>query len=95
ISPGALSQSVTITAVAPVGTQRAVRLQPEGLNFNGPAYLTMSYAQCSLLGSLLPKRIAYTTDLFQILEYLLSLDNIFSKKVTGRVRHFSHYAVAW
>jgi hypothetical protein len=95
IAPGSLSGPVTITAVAPTGTQRAVRFRPEGLNFNGPAYLTMSYAQCSLLGTLLPKRIAYTTDLFQILEYLLSLDNILSKKVTGRIRHFSHYAVAW
>jgi hypothetical protein len=31
----------------------------------------------------------------QILEYLLSLDNLWRKKVTGRLDHFSEYAVAW
>jgi hypothetical protein len=55
----------------------------------------MSYANCNLLGLLLPKRIAYTTSGLQILEYLLSFDNLFAKKVTGRVNHFSDYAIAW
>ena len=55
----------------------------------------MSYANCNLLGSLLPKRIAYTNNLLEILEYLISLDNIFLKKVTGKLDHFSGYAIAW
>jgi len=73
----------------------AVKFQPEGLQFKVPAALSMSYANCSLLGKLLPKRIAYTTDNLQILYYLLSLDNLFTKYVTGQVNHFSDYAIAW
>lgn len=96
IPAGALDQPTSITAT--LDTQRGVNgisFQPEGLRFATPASLTMSYANCSLLGSLLPKRIAYTTNLLNIVEYLLSLDNIFTKKVTGRVPHFSEYVIAW
>jgi len=95
VPPFALSQRVTITATAPVGTVNLVEFEPHGLRFNRSAMLTMSYSNCSLLGVLLPKRIAYTNDLLQILEYLLSLDDLLGKKVTGRVNHFSGYAIAW
>jgi hypothetical protein len=97
IPPGALSQPVMITAEAPVGTTNSVSLQPHGLVFahGRPAALTLSYANCSLLGRILPKRVAYTTDLLQILNYLLSLDDPFHKRVTGEIEHFSRYAVAW
>ena len=95
VPPGALSTYVTITATLSADTVNAITFKPEGLQFQKPAYLTMSYANCNLLGRLLPKRVAYTTDAYQILEYLLSLDNLFAKQVTGQVHHFSHYAVAW
>jgi hypothetical protein len=96
IPAGALDKATSITAS--LDTQRGVngiRFQPEGLKFATPAYLTMSYANCNLLGSLLPKRIAYTTDLLDVVEYLLSLDNILTRKVTGRVPHFSEYVISW
>ena len=93
--PGALTQSVTIRAEAPSDYVNSVRLYPEGLRFNSAASLTMSYANCNLLGRLLPKRIAYTTEGLNILSYLLSIDNILKKNVTGRLEHFSRYAVAW
>jgi len=95
VPPGALSTYVTITATLSADTVNAITFKPEGLQFQRPAYLTMSYANCNLLGRLLPKRVAYTTDAYQILEYLLSLDNLFAKQVTGQVHHFSHYAIAW
>lgn len=96
IPPGALLQPVTITMIQPTGLGvNAVKLQPEGLRFLTPAALTMSYSNCSLLGKLVPKRIAYTTDSLQILYYLISLDNLLSKYVTGKVDHFSDYVVAW
>lgn len=96
IPPRALSVPTTITMTQPTGDGvNAVRFAPEGLRFERPASLTMSYSNCNLLGWLLPKRIAYTTERLQILYYLLSLDNIFSKRVTGRVDHFSDYVVAW
>jgi hypothetical protein len=96
VPPGALLSPTTITMTAPTGMGvNAVRFQPEGLRFARSAALTMSYSNCSLLGNLLPKRIAYTDDNLNILYYLLSLDNLLSKKVTGKVNHFSDYVVAW
>jgi hypothetical protein len=96
VPPGALSAPVTITMTAPTGLGvNAVEFKPAGLRFNLPAVLTMSYSNCSLLGKLLPKRIAYTDDNLNIISYLLSLDNLLSKNVTGKVNHFSDYVVAW
>ncbi|SRR5258705_3002324 len=96
IPSGALAQPTTITGTLDTGRGvNGIRFQPEGLRFASPASLTMSYANCSLLGSLLPKRIAYTTNLLDVVEYLLSLDNLFTKKVTGRVPHFSEYVISW
>lgn len=96
IPAGALSQPTTIAMVQPTGDHvNAVRFHPAGLQFAKPAYLTMSYANCSLIGSLLPKHIAYVDDNLNILYYLLSLTNIFNQTVTGQVNHFSEYAMAW
>ena len=96
VPPGALAAPTTITMTLPTGLGvNAVRFQPEGLKFARPASLTMSYSNCNLLGKLLPKRIAYTDDNLNILSYLLSLDNLFAKRVTGQVNHFSDYVVAW
>jgi len=96
IPPGALSAPTTITMTAPTGRGvNAVEFAPAGLQFARPASLTMSYSNCSLLGTLLPKRIAYTSSSLDVLYYILSLDNIFSKRVTGQVNHFSNYAIAW
>ena len=97
VPANALAAPVLISAEAPVGTVNSVKLQPEGLQFASgkPAKLTLSYANCPLLGSLLPKRIAYTTDLLAILSYVASLDDLLGRKVTGSLEHFSRYAVAW
>jgi len=95
IPAGALASPTTITAVVAPGTVNAVRFEPAGLEFRRTAYLTMSYANCDLLGSLAPKRIAYTTDALDILEYLRSADNVFAQQVTGELYHFSEYAIAW
>lgn len=95
IPDSALDTAVTITAVAPSDTVNAVRFQPEGLHFQQKAQLTMSYANCNLLGSLVPKQIAYTDSTLQIIDYLPSVDDFTSQTVTGRVRHFSEYALAW
>jgi len=96
IPPGALSEPVKITMTVPTGRGvNAVEFAPEGLQFARSASLSMSYANCSLLGNLLPKRIAYVSDNLDILYYILSLDNLFGKRVTGQVSHFSDYVVAW
>jgi len=97
VPPGALSYSVAMTADAPRDTVNSIRFEPQGLQFvaGHPARLTMSYANCPLLGRLLPKRIAYTTDRLRILEILVSLDNGLLQKVSADVNHFSRYAIAW
>jgi hypothetical protein len=95
VPPGALSGPVTITATAPSSTTNRVEFQPHGLTFARPAALTMSYANCGALARLLPKRIAYVDSQLNILEFLLSVDVLWQQKVTGRLDHFSEYAVAW
>ena len=94
IPPGALDHPVFIRGEAPSDSVNSVRLYPEGLRFERPAALTMSYANCGLVTWLLP-RIAYTTDGLQILYFIPTLGNLFTKHVTGQVEHFSRYAVAW
>ncbi len=97
IPPGALTKNTVITAEIVLDSVNSVRLLPEGLRFASgkPASLTMSYANCSLVARLLPKKIVYTTERLQLLEILRSVDNILAKKVTAPLEHFSRYAVAY
>jgi hypothetical protein len=95
VPAGALSSNVTITAYAPSDRYNRIEFSPSGLQFATSASLTMSYANCNLLGVLLPKHIAYVDDNLNILYLLQSIDNIGAQKVTGQVQHFSDYAVAW
>jgi hypothetical protein len=94
---GALSQTITITAEVVSDSVNSVRLLPEGLRFNRgkPARLTLSYANCSLVSRLLPKKIVYTNERLRILDILLSIDNILTQKVSASLEHFSRYAVAY
>jgi hypothetical protein len=92
---GALSAPVTITADAPSDNVNRVVFEPEGLRFRQSASLTMSYANCHGLGMLLPKHVAYTNDLLQILYLVTSIDNLGARQVTGQIDHFSDYAIAW
>ena len=93
IPAGALSRNYTIRAEQVTHRVNSVRFSPEGLKFAKPAKLTLSYANCSPL--LLLKRVVYTDELLRILELIPSLDNLRTKTVTGDIRHFSRYAVAW
>ena len=97
IPAGALGHPVLITADAPVGTVVSVRFKPEGLKFapGHPAQLTLDYHSCPLVRNLIPKRIAYTTESLDILSFLLSVDDLLHWRVSGKVEHFSRYAVAW
>lgn len=95
IPAGALENWVRITAHMPTSRQNRVEFWPHGLEFEKTTFLTMSYANCDLLGILLPKKIAYTDGGLNILYLLQSIDNIFTKKVTGKLNHFSDYAISW
>jgi len=93
IPAGALGRDYTIRAEQVTYRVNSVRFSPEGLRFAKPAKLTLSYSNCSPL--LLLKRVVYTDELLRILELIPSLDDLRTKTVTGDIRHFSRYAVAW
>ena len=95
VPAGALDRWVRITAEVISDDVNSIRFSPEGLEFDRSASLTMSYANCNVLGILLPKQIVYTSEGLNILELIPSLDNVFQKKTTGRIDHFSRYAVGW
>jgi hypothetical protein len=93
IPRGALRKKTTITAEQMPGRTNSLRFSPEGLQFQRPAALTMSYKNCVVV--LLPKKIAYTDESLNILEVLRSLDLFKKKIVTAPIDHFSRYAVTW
>jgi hypothetical protein len=93
IPAGALSRDYSIRAEQVTYRVNSVRFSPEGLKFAKPAKLTLSYSNCSAL--LVLKRVVYTDELLRILELIPSLDDLRTKTVTGDIRHFSRYAVAW
>ncbi len=95
IPPLALSRPVKITLVVPSDTVNVIQFQPEGLVFNVPLRLTMSYVNCNVGMSTDPRKIAYTNDSLAILEYEPSVDDAVGKKVTAPLTHFSAYAVSW
>jgi hypothetical protein len=96
IPPGALDRYVTITATVPRDSRATyVQFEPHGLQFERPTALTMSYSNCGLLSSP-PKQIVYVDENkdLQILEALPSIDDRWRRRVTGKVDHFSSYAVS-
>jgi hypothetical protein len=93
IPQGALSSSVKITGEQMKGKTNSVRFSPEGLHFENPAVLTMTYDNCALV--LVQKKIVYTDENLKVLEVLNSLDLFRSKSVSAPIDHFSRYAVAY
>jgi hypothetical protein len=94
IPADALQSDVTIQAEQVPGQTNSVRFSPEGLQFEKPASLTLSYSNCSILLSVL-KKVAYTDEQLRILDLLPSIDLRLDRAVTASISHFSRYAVAW
>jgi hypothetical protein len=93
IPRNALNSRMRITGEQIPGKTNSVRFSPEGLEFERPAVLTMTYNNCVLV--LLQKKIVYTDEKLKVLEVLRSLDLFRSKTVTAPIDHFSRYAVAY
>jgi hypothetical protein len=94
---GALKSYTRISATAPKGNTVLVDFQPHGLKFAVPTALTLSYRECGLVGNLLGGLVldvVYVDDKQSILEVLPSLNDLLGQRVTGRVDHFSGYALA-
>lgn len=91
IPPYALSQNTTITATAPAGRMLRIDFEPEGLRFERPTALTMSYRACANPPAL--PRVVYIDDQLRLLEILPSVNSLFTRSVTAKLNHFSGYAV--
>ena len=96
IPRGALRRSTEITmSVVPDRGVNAVQFEPEGLQFDRPAELTMTYANCDIRGDAKSYRIAYVDDdSLNILYFLRSGDDVHGRRISGLIEHFSTYAVA-
>ncbi|HVH09033.1 MAG TPA: hypothetical protein VM736_04480 [Gemmatimonadales bacterium] len=95
IPPGALGQTVTIQAsIVASSIGNVVAFQPNGLVFQKPVALSISYANCSVLSPLFLVVVQVDSS-FQILQFLETTNDLTTLQVTGVVRHFSNYAVAW
>jgi hypothetical protein len=93
IPAGALDRDTEIIAEQIRGSTNSIRFSPEGLVFQRPAVLTMSYENCALV--LVRKKIVYTGEDLKIREILRSLDLFRARIVSAPIDHFSRYAVAW
>src|SRR3954468_19083413 len=93
IPPGALAEEQVIVGKAPTSSLVDVEFEPEGLLFQRPAQLTLSYKGCAVpAGDLL---VAYLGSGNRILELPVSHDQRSYSEVTGEIHHFSRYAVAY
>lgn len=95
VPAGALDSTVTITAVIVSENVNRIHFSPDGLVFNTPAWLTMSWANCGPTLLPTPKVIAHVSSLLTILDVLKGVNNPPSQTVTSGVPHFSDYAVSW
>ena len=93
VPPGALSQTVKITATRLSASVAQVDFQPHGLRFAKPAALRLTYDHCTVS----PKNVqsvVYVNDGMDILEAPRSIDDQKADQVTAWINHFSGYAVA-
>jgi hypothetical protein len=93
IPRNALRAPTVITAERPTGNAATVRFSPHGLEFERSATLTMDYSHCSDTNR--RKRMVYTDEQLNILEYPISRDDPRNDELEARIDHFSRYAVAY
>jgi hypothetical protein len=93
IPRGALTEEQLIVGRAPTSSLVDVEFEPEGLRFQQPAQLTLSYKGCDLPTSNL--LMAYLGTGNRILELPVSQDHRQYFEVSGEINHFSRYAVAY
>ena len=106
VDTAVLSDTVTITAVAPADTVRWVRFEPDGLRFrtNGAgwsAVIYTTYKDCGVPSNN-DLRIAQVNGQLGILAYLETFVHMRknpwsngNQYVAGILHHFSQYAVSW
>lgn len=102
-----LSDSVEITMQVGGDSSRSVTFLPEGIQFQSarPSLLTLAYNGCEFpedsvgnpAGHIPPSSIGivYVGNDQQVLEFLPATIDTAANTVSGSLRHFSRYAVAW
>lgn len=93
VPPNALSTLTWITMEVPSSSINRVVFGPDGLTFRNAAYLTMSYANCSVKPDA-QQQIVYINDQGRIVETTQSVSDPLTQTVTGKVTHFSDYALS-
>ena len=94
IPRGALTEEQVIVGRAPTSSLVAVDFEPEGLQFQRPAELTLSYDKCDVPARLDPL-LVYLGRGNRILELPVSRVDEAVSEVIGEIHHFSRYAVAY
>jgi hypothetical protein len=93
IPRGAVREPVRISAVAPSGSYAQIKLEPEGLQFERPVSLVMSYDGCRVQD--MPNlRIVYVNEDLEILTILPTVRNTWNETATTQLDHFSRYMLA-
>jgi hypothetical protein len=106
VPANALLDSVEITMSVGTDSARSVTFLPEGLQFqsNRPSTLTLSYTGCEFPEDSLGNPaghipggagIAYVGNDQSILEFKAGTIDTLANTISGKLRHFSRYAVAW
>lgn len=89
----ALRAPTRISASAPRGQYVEVQFQPEGLRFERPVAIALSYKHCGLVRGIFLK-VVYVDSQRSILQVLPSLPDLFNRRVFGKTDHFSGYMLA-
>jgi hypothetical protein len=94
IPRGALVREELVVAEAPTNTLVELEFSPDGLIFDSPASVMLSYRRCQV-----PARadllMAYLGQGNRVLELPPSWDDKADSRVIGEIGHFSRYAVAY
>jgi hypothetical protein len=94
IPKGALDQEQLIVAEAPTTSLVDIRFSPEGLQFQKPAQLTLSYKGC-VRPTNSDFLVAYLSQQNKVLELPPSHDQRSDDAVEADIGHFSRYAIVW
>ena len=94
IPKNALAQEELIVAEAMPTSLVELKFQPEGLLFQQPAKLSLSYKGCEIPTGF-DMRLAYLGTGNEVLELPPSWDWKSYWRILGEIRHFSRYAVAY
>ncbi len=94
IPPGALSDTVTISATIPDGDAARVELQPHGLEFAKAAGLQIDTMGCAVDDGVAPN-VVYLSESGEVMETIEAVYDPRWHTIAASIWHFSGYAIAF